>query len=171
MSATDPGLERAKALYFDYLGSTFGMAHDGVLEEYRQYAVSAGQETQWRQELIALWVGRLSAHDTTAAIRLSILQARESLPHLLACAEAGDSYAHLIYANCLWEIAHSPGAEIDPAVSALACQTAVRIWRTLTRSPIILAEDRNLQPFNGATPQEFIWNWAQTQLTRAENTP
>lgn len=40
-------VDRAKTLYFGYRGSHFQMARDGVLEEYRAFAVPKARERVW----------------------------------------------------------------------------------------------------------------------------
>ena len=49
---TNQDLERPKELYFEYSGSKYQMMRDGVIDEYRQYAVTDGQEKAWLTELI-----------------------------------------------------------------------------------------------------------------------
>jgi HEAT repeat protein len=161
-------VDKAKKLFFDYLGSKFGMVHDGILAEYEQYGVSPVQEDAWRGELIAHWISRLSPHDVTATVKLKIMKAQEALPDMLELADKGDSYAKLIYANALWDVSHSgtpPAALRD--VAKQAREMAVRLWREIVRGPIVLTENRDFQPPDGSEVTPYLRSWAADRWKQA----
>ncbi len=163
------GPNPAKTLFFDYLGSKFGMWHDGVLEEYNRYGISAGQEAGWRAELVLFWVERLSAEDVLPVIKLSTLGAAEALPEILKFASQGDSYVRLIYANALWEISGAVTATgVSPEVIGQAQQTALRLWRAIAAEPVVLTAAWDLKPVDGVAVEEYIKTWAAAKLARAE---
>jgi len=160
---------QAKALFFDYLGSKFGMWHDGILDEYKQYNISPDQEAQWHKELIALWQERLSANDLSPVITLSRLNASETLPDILKFADQGDSYAQLIYANALWEITTaSEHPAVSPEIIEQAQRTAIRLWRSIATGPIELAPNRDFRPFDGSKTEDFLKDWAARNLARVK---
>lgn len=78
-------VDRAKTLYFGYQGNHFQMARDGVLEEYRAFAVPKAQERAWMR-----------------TIRLDILQ------RMAAAAEES------AFEDCLAEYEGTHFADADP---------------------------------------------------------
>jgi len=159
----------AKTLFFDYLGSKFGMWHDGVLEEYNRYGISAEQEAGWRAELVLFWAERLSAEEVLPVIKLSTLGAAEALPEILKFAGQGDSYVRLIYANALWEISGAVTATgVTPEIIGQARQTAIRLWRAIVTESVVLTADSDLKPVDGVAVEDYIKAWAAEKLARAE---
>lgn len=149
----------ARQLFFDYLGDKFGMWHDGVLDEYKQYAIDEEQEICWRKELIALWIERLSSTDLSAVITLARLKASEALPKLIRLADQGDSYANLLFANAIWEISSISN-------NLPAQDFAIRMWSVIAVGPVVLAPDRGFQPLGGENPEKYIQEWAANNLKR-----
>ncbi len=151
------------------------MDRNGVRPDYERYGVTKAQEQEWRQEYIALWVSRLSAEDLTAVNRLRDARAVEALPDLIRMADRGDSYARLWYANAIWEIAQ--GANVPPPLQLPAVETAIRLWQSLVDGDITLTDERKNQIApamnlrNEATPEQYVRNYAASQLDRAKSKP
>jgi hypothetical protein len=142
-----------KQIYCDYLGDKFGMWHDGVLEEYERHPISPNQEAEWRKELIAFWVARLSAEDVAAVIKLSALNAVEALSEILPYARQGNSYAQLIYANALCEIASwTDNPSLDPQIASQARQKALQLWQSIAAGPVVLTAHRDVHPPDESGP-------------------
>jgi inosine-uridine nucleoside N-ribohydrolase len=159
--------DSAKSLFFEHLGSKFGMSHNGVLDEYEYYGISEAQEAEWRKELIAHLVSRLSPYDVTAAVRLCAMYADEALPDVLRFADKGDSYARLIYANVLWDIATFAGASASRRVVKQACETAVRLWHELVQGPVVVDARRQLQLSGEVSDEAHLRNLANRRLIDA----
>jgi len=164
----DTPKDAAKKLFFEYACNHFYMAHDGIEQEYRQFAVSPAEEEEWRREYVALWVSRLSPTDLTAVNRLTAARAGEALPALLAVAEQGDAFARLWYANALWDLATTV---VSPAeVQRQAFRTAIDLWESLLREPIDLTAAHraeiwpNVVWLEATTPEEYVQNYARRQL-------
>lgn len=53
-------LDAAREIFERYDGSSFYMAHDGILETYQGFAVPRAVESQWLAEMTARYVARLA---------------------------------------------------------------------------------------------------------------
>jgi hypothetical protein len=58
--ASDPSFARARELYLAHDGSRFYMSRNGVEHEYLSYGVPLEVEEQWRRELVAEKIAKLS---------------------------------------------------------------------------------------------------------------
>lgn len=66
--------DRAKEIYFDYLGNEFFMWKDGDLDEYKCYNISKDQELIWRDELKEKLYSKLEVkHDSSLGSLIIII--------------------------------------------------------------------------------------------------
>ena len=160
--------ERAKQIYINFLGRKFQMMREGVLEEYEGFGITEEKEDQWRSELIDYWQGILSSTDVDPVVKLSIMNATEALPQILAFAESGDSYSNLIYANCLWDIATTGDqANSEQVIITKSKKMAIRIWSKIEKGEIYLEQERDLRGWPGMSTQEALRTWASENLQKA----
>jgi hypothetical protein len=92
-------LERAKELFFRYLGSRFLMSRDGVDEEYHSYGVSSEQQVAWSRELMNTLIEKLSDGGTSSF--LSLVSFAQDYPNVMILDEVLRYVAeHLYEASC-----------------------------------------------------------------------
>lgn len=60
------------------------MGREGYYDEYKQYNVPPALEKQWRTERIETLISQLAPDDRGTVIALSIWNAKEALPRLIA---------------------------------------------------------------------------------------
>jgi hypothetical protein len=59
-------LDRAKELYFNYLGNKFQMMRDGVSEEYYKYDITEIQEKEWMDEIFDNELKKMNINDVNS---------------------------------------------------------------------------------------------------------
>lgn len=167
-SVVDGMNERAKELYTIYDGSTFHMGREGVYDEYKRYNVSLEQEAEWRAELVALWISRLSPHDFEPVFRLWQLCAKEALLPLLDFADQGDDHIRLVRANALWAIAvcydSRYAIQSTPEIERLAMRAAIHVWKSIVDASVVHVANPDFKPYDGSKAEDFIRAWARTNL-------
>jgi hypothetical protein len=168
--------DKAKEMFFNYACRHFFIAHDGLTEEYNKFRITEAQEQEWRQEYISLWLAKLSVDDLWAVNRLRDAEAFEALPALIGMADKGDSFAKLWFANAIWDLANR--GSISAELKQRALKTTIQIWQSIIQQPFKLTDkhyseiNSNIEKYkslvNGATPQEYVLNYAQSKLAEAQ---
>ena len=128
-------LKEAKKIFFDYLGNSFLMQHDGIEQEYRSFGISKVQESIWFGELKTELVSRVFIGDYSAIGKLELMGAQDVLPEILTVSLEGDSWTKLRFAEDLWSLTEiKTNHPAEPALIRQAREKAIEIWRDLSRT-------------------------------------
>ncbi len=169
----DDKINQARDIYFNNLGSTFFMIRDGVLKEYRSFNISEQQEAEWRQELIAEMSLSLDNEDFTRLDKLGTIAQYHGdsvileaiVAYIIKNLHTMDSYAQLIYANHLWELAGAASQELPGGPYNQARSIAIRLWRNIIKGQVTLKAERAGEIESGEeNAEEYVKKWAERQL-------
>lgn len=168
-----PSLNRAKRLFIDYLGNSFLMWHEGVLEEYRSFGIGTAQESAWFEELKASFLSRLSQGDYSAMGDLWQMGAQDALPNILVVSPVGNSWTKLRFAEDLWRFTDMHTSHpAEPDVIRQACKKAIEIWQDLLHSATDIDVPNDVMKIaaNGRTPHDYFRDRLNSNLKRASAT-
>jgi len=170
-------LERAKALYFEsleYGGPSHEFWYD-AREEYDRCGVTSADEKAWREEYVALWLGRLSVEDFTALHRLKHFVGARALPDLIRVAWQGDSLARLNYAEFICDMVESNA--LSPGVLSQGYPVVKQLGQAVATEPIQLSPahrrivEARLPASGFSTPEEYLHDAGARLINRLRNLP
>jgi hypothetical protein len=156
---------KAKEIYFDYLGNEFFMWKDGVLEEYKSYDVSKDQEILWRNELIENLYSVLNVkHESSLGSLILIINyfgdynlLKDVLNFISNNYKEADSFLKLKYAEYLFDVIEkSDYHEQWPKNILLETGEIIRniIYEILNNKIEIIDESEKILEFNHDMPDE-----------------
>ncbi|ULO09065.1 hypothetical protein H1230_10000 [Paenibacillus sp. 19GGS1-52] len=138
--------QRAKELYTRFLGSSFNMHREGVLEEYKKFEILRETEIEWLNEVVVELSKQLSIRDWDAISSLETLSKnyQDSLIVDKATSFASrnmmsaDSIVRLMFAEKLLEIIRSHKKVISQELLFNACRVVVQILEDVISQPLII---------------------------------
>jgi hypothetical protein len=170
-AVSDEERAQAKKIFFEYSCNEFNMAREG--ENFGKYRISDEQKAQWRKEFIAYWTSKLSVDDLEAVIRLSPVEAIESVPDLLDIAKQGDSYAKVMIAGAIRSAGLKYG--IDKNLRKQTLDIASTLCESIVEGQIQLSENHRKQILafhptilGTLTPEEYVLKVAKSVLSETK---
>lgn len=172
--------ERAKEIYFNYLGNEFFMWKDGDLEEYRSYNIPKDQELLWREELTQKLYSEIEVkHDSSLGNLIIIINyfgdydlLKDVLNFISSNYKKADSFLKLRYAEELFDVIEK--SYLHKHVSQeILMETKdlieIIIGDILNNKIEIMEESRKILEFNHDMPDEnYIILRTQELLKRVQ---
>lgn len=172
--------ERAKEIYFNYLGNEFFMWKDGDLEEYRSYNIPKDQELLWRDELTQKLYSEIEVkHDSSLGNLVIIINyfgdydlLKDVLNFISSNYQEADSFLKLRYAEELFDVMEKSKFH-DKVSNEILIETKNLIETIindiLNKKIVITAESGKILEFNRDIPDEnYLTIRTQELLKRVE---
>lgn len=156
---------RARELFFSYLGNEFFMWKDGDLDEYKNYNISKDQELLWKEELIRKLCCELEVKHNSSLNGLILIinyfgeyDLLNKVVHFISNNyQEADSFLKLRYAEELFDIIEkSELHEHAPKKALLETKNLIEIIINdiLSNKIEIMPESEKILVFNCAIPNE-----------------